>query len=587
MLEPFPARDLHIGQPQPDPTVVVDQALPVYDPARQLSVITHTVKLQGRSTDVHGKGQTPVESRTVGCRTAPSDDRMVLHHRGDKQVLLSDPFSRFAQWLEFAWYRYYSNQSTHDLPDIIAHADASHGWPYFRDQLIGSIVSGAYTPDVVDVVDLPKDRLSVRPLARMSIQDQLVYEALVFSAVELIDSRISDAVFSYRWSKFKGDLRSPKGAWVRMQDQARLLQAKYPTHMLAKTDITSFYEHIEVDILLEDLQSAGVDQWTRDRLEAFLRAFQRLNAVWGIPQGSDASGILANLYLVPIDTVLRRRGLEYVRYSDDIAMFGETWASLRRELLQINRVLRGRHLSMSGAKTKILTAAEAIEEFDDGGKDAIRYGVSIGAPMAGAEVQKMFDTATATYPPNARDIRFALNQFTELDDNYAVSWILGNLAKVPHLAPESIKYLESFRSVLTPVDDSTILEMFASREFADYPYAEHHLLCFLLRRGVHHSKVHEAAWKILSDRNEETYLRETAARYIGLHAGPGDGALLKQEFRTERSDSLRRALLVALYESRQFYGLWLDDAAEAVPGLALTCHYLKTNPIIPLPPVRK
>ncbi|GAA4933795.1 hypothetical protein GCM10023334_041710 [Nonomuraea thailandensis] len=53
MLEPLPAWDLHIRQPQPNPPIVIDQPLPVHDPARQLSVISHSAKLSSRGSSVH------------------------------------------------------------------------------------------------------------------------------------------------------------------------------------------------------------------------------------------------------------------------------------------------------------------------------------------------------------------------------------------------------------------------------------------------------------------------------------------------------------------------------------------------------
>ncbi len=53
MLEPLPAWDLHIGQPQPDPPVVIDQPFPMHNPACQLSIIIHTVKLPPYSYPVY------------------------------------------------------------------------------------------------------------------------------------------------------------------------------------------------------------------------------------------------------------------------------------------------------------------------------------------------------------------------------------------------------------------------------------------------------------------------------------------------------------------------------------------------------
>ena len=41
----------------------------------------------------------------------------------------------------------------------------------------------------------------------------------------------------------------------------------------------------------------------------------------GTPQGGPLSPLLANIYLDPLDKELEARGLSFVRYADDIAIF--------------------------------------------------------------------------------------------------------------------------------------------------------------------------------------------------------------------------------------------------------------------------
>ena len=73
--------------------------------------------------------------------------------------------------------------------------------------------------------------------------------------------------------------------------------------------------------------------WSRKRLLRligdYLRASMqqgdgsRVRRVRGTPQGGPLSPLLANIYLNPLDQELERRGLSFVRYADDIAIFDQ------------------------------------------------------------------------------------------------------------------------------------------------------------------------------------------------------------------------------------------------------------------------
>jgi hypothetical protein len=489
--------------------------------------------------------------------------------------------------VDFSWQRLLANQGEMELPDVIGFSDIQFQWLDYRKTFVDSITISGYSPGYVEVVDLPKDELMVRPLARLSLEDRLFYEATVFSLAPRIDAEIHRAVYSYRWSAFKGDLKRPIGSWVRMQKHGRFFHKNHPDLSMARTDVSSFYENIDIDILIQELRQLKLGGEALTRLHEFLRAFQEMNHVWGLPQGSDASGVLSNFYLLPIDRIIARTALHHLRYSDDIFVFGPDQGTLRKCLLDINRAFRGRHLSMSGQKTDILTPGEVSDAFEDMEKDAIRYNVDIASGMAPDLVREFFDRATCGAKVNSRDVRFSLNQLRRLKDDYAIAWMTRNFGKVPHMAQDLIAYLESF-----PVQPFGRVyrfceEVISKRSLRNYAYVELHILGFMMRQQINSPFAYEAAWQIIKDRNEETFLREYAVRYVGLNAHPGDGALLRQEFRRDPSQTLRRALLVAIYESGQDDTYWFDLAAETVPYLRWVCRYLKTEPSIPMPPSRR
>ncbi|WP_442815858.1 reverse transcriptase domain-containing protein [Streptomyces sp. NBC_01768] len=171
-----------------------------------------------------------------------------------------------------------------------------------------------------DRVTSSKDPVSVRPLVRFSIRDRILYESLVFGLAHSVDKEIFPSVYSYRWNRLSFSFRDPIKMWLRMQKAASRHLVKNPTHYAAKTDVTSFYESIHLETLTEDLEAAtGQVEWV-NKLRIYLDSFQSFHSAWGIPQGSDASGILANLYLLPVDELLRRRGVRSLRARNTILL---------------------------------------------------------------------------------------------------------------------------------------------------------------------------------------------------------------------------------------------------------------------------
>ncbi|WP_084504295.1 RNA-directed DNA polymerase [Actinoplanes sp. N902-109] len=485
--------------------------------------------------------------------------------------------------IELAWSRIPAGGGDFDLPDVISFADVRHYWQDYKAKLVQDIVRGSYYPGTVEIVDLPKGVLSVRPLARMSLPDRLVYEACVFAMAPAIDAVIPRAVYSYRWWKRGRTLVPSLKTWLDMQRRGRQLHKRHSSFLLAKTDVTSFYEYIDVDILMDDLDALDVPAWAVETLGRFLRAFNSLNQAWGLPQSSDASGILANLYLLPVDNEIIRNGLRHLRYSDDIWMFGSDWLDLRKVLLNINQILRTRRLSLASNKTKILPGSRVPDEFEDAEKDALNYGLQVAPAATLSKIRAMFDKAVGSDPVDVRDVRYSLTRLRREDDAYAVDWLLKNLGGLPHMARESLRYLDAFFDDFDTMGDA-LVDLLVNSNLAIYPYAEQHLLSFMIRRKVKSARANSEAWRILRDRNKESYVREFAARYLGREPAAGDGGRLRREFQKETNPRVRRALLVACYEARQRSSSWLDIIAASGSEVALTARYLKEGPkSVPVP----
>ncbi|MFB7114531.1 reverse transcriptase domain-containing protein [Streptomyces sp. NPDC056291] len=494
-----------------------------------------------------------------------------------KQQAMGRPF-----WanLDDAWNRLFYGRGRSEIPDIINWADVAESWVDIRAAVIHSLRSGQVGPDYVEILDLPKNAVAVRPISRLSVHDRLVYDTLIFSIAELVEKQLHDSVYSARWGTNGKSFWKPIDSWVSMQKRGVRMISRIP-FQLARTDVVSFYEHIDVGTLAIDIQSAGANPWVTERLISWLRMFQSSSHAWGIPQGPDSSAILANLYLLPVDEFVHRAKLKYLRYSDDMMIFDTERESLRNALLEINSILRSRRLSMSMTKTDIYDTVSALSQLESLEKDAIAYGLRIGDVGAEERLYKLFLEATDG-EQNDRDVKFSLFRMGNNSDDRAIVWVLRNLKESHHLASELLRYLECFPDRLPAITRAYVSTMKRAVGHK-YDNLEQRILQAAVRQGIRSTEIRDMAWVILTDKNKSSLPREFAARYLGKVSTIADGQLLRREFENEADVNVRRALLVAMYEAKSVSRPLLKALASSNSQLTWVSRYLLQDPPVPLP----
>ncbi|GLY51891.1 RNA-directed DNA polymerase [Lentzea sp. NBRC 102530] len=468
-----------------------------------------------------------------------------------------------------------------DINDIADWHDARSLREQITPHVLARIHDDNVRPTGVQIVDYPKDVINVRPLARFTIDDHLIYSTLVFQIARSIDNTIGRAVHSYRWLWNDNGFRAPVRSWIRMQRRCRSLLKKDGTLKLAKTDISSFYEGVDLDTLVDDIDYLDIGNYNPGRLRGFLDGFQEAHHAWGLPQGLDASGLLANLYLTPVDEYLRRRKLQYFRYSDDIDIFSRDWEELREAISDINKILRAKRLSMSAAKTRIYEPDEALRKFDDTEKEALQYNIDIGSTSSPDEVKAFFIKASEADPLSARDIRWSLRRLGQFGVDYAIGWAFDNLVRSPHLARTIFDYLHYFPSETGKI--SRHLSKLAKDTSWLNPHLKKEIFRYFLTAQIDDRAIRELAWLALDDQNTETFVREFATRYIGRTSKFGDGPRIKHAYESESNLYMRRALLIAMYESRYCPTRMLSGLTKESTLLRWTASYLLQEPKVPLP----
>jgi hypothetical protein len=287
---------------------------------------------------------------------------------------------------------------------------------------------------------------------------------------------------------------------------------------------------------------------------------------------------------MPIDATLRSLGLRFLRFQDDIKVFAGEQHELRRALLELMPVVRSLHINLSSAKTKILTGMDVIDHFEDMEKDALEYGININEPGVSEHLQDFFDRAVGGDEVNERDVRFAVYRFEKLGDPYAVRWIMENIVDVPYLASLLVRYLSSHLSNADLGIEAGVRRYLNDPRQNLSPVVELHLVRMLANAPELEDGSMELAWATLRDQNKHPSVRQFAARCIGRHARHGDGAVLHATFQAAVDNpTLRRALLVALFECGVATQGFLKQVADSDSHLAPTARYLRSVDKLPPP----
>jgi len=112
---------------------------------------------------------------------------------------------------------------------------------------------------------------------------------------------------------------------------------------VARFDVASYYDSIQHDILLAQLERVNVPKETLDVVRQYLGVPDTRGTGMGLTAGGSLSSLLGALYLHPLDMAFQRlmtgRRIFYRRYMDDIVILAETRHLLRTAVRMVHRVL--------------------------------------------------------------------------------------------------------------------------------------------------------------------------------------------------------------------------------------------------------
>lgn len=313
--------------------------------------------------------------------------------------------------MRVGWYLAQADSRDDFVTDPVGHADFASNLDDRLQHVVEQVKTLRYRPRHLLEIDIPKSGLSVRPGNVLPIEEAALLHAIVYLMAPLLDKKLDSAVYSYRlhpdWKKRvkrrdslfqeapvefpflkRETLRSisPFEAWYELWPdfEAEAIKAYTEegyTH-LTKTDITAYFENIDLRLLESQLRTLlkREEDKVLQVLFRILEGWTRVTSAGtpigrGIPQGNEIGSFLANLYLVHLDRALsqfcRKHDAKWFRYVDDVKVFTKSEHDARQAVFVINEALRALHLNLQGSKTEVVSGEKLKYELDNTDIEAV------------------------------------------------------------------------------------------------------------------------------------------------------------------------------------------------------------------------
>lgn len=278
--------------------------------------------------------------------------------KGNKWFSLIDKVSR-ATTLELAWAKVRSNAGACGVDGITVKRFAKDSHTRLlavKEQIEGNV----YHSQPIKRVWIPKPGSpEKRPLGIPTVRDRVVQTAL---------RTVIEPIFEREFAPSSYGFRPGRGCKDALRHVDELLKSGH-AHVL-DIDIKGYFDSIPHDRLMERVRERIADSRVLDMIESFLKAGvmegleTEAEREEGTPQGGVVSPLLANIYLNPLDHLLKEKGYEMVRYADDMVVLTRDAETARQALDVIAEWMGEAGLKLHPQKTRVVSLPEAGSHFD-------------------------------------------------------------------------------------------------------------------------------------------------------------------------------------------------------------------------------
>lgn len=318
------------------------------------------------------------------------------------------------------------------------------------------LAAHVWQPNHCERIYLPKPSGLQRPLSLLGIEDQIVLQCIANVFARKLRAKRSRVELQ---SVFSNILTEPGDSIFfteRWQVTYGKFQEKCREHFAAgyrwaaHFDLSAYYDTISHDLLIRiaSPRNAHPETWNEVRrwLQIWSAADVSAMTGHGIPQGPIASDFMAEAFFLPIDLELRKRGCTYLRYVDDIRLFGKTENEVRKTAIMLEQMCRHRGLIPQSKKFEI----RELSSVDDamGSLPSIPPGDGRErgeAVMTVADARRIFKSSVGGKPLKITDkSRFRYVMYRAPEDSKLLAAALKMLPRHPEHIDAFVAYFSNF-----------------------------------------------------------------------------------------------------------------------------------------------
>lgn len=273
--------------------------------------------------------------------------------------------------LEAAWRQVAKNKGSHGVDGMSVKRFEAQQDKYLTE-LHEALKKGTYQPLPVKRVYIPKSDGKQRPLGIPAVKDRVVQAAMKV---------VIEPIFEREFVTHSYGFRPGKGCKDALREVDTLLRDGNVWVMDA--DMKSYFDTIPHDKLMAQVETYISDGRVLELINRFLKqdildGMQKWTPTGGTPQGAVISPLLANLYLHPLDKLMKEGGFSMVRYADDFVILCRSKTQAEDALKRVREWVEANGLTLHPDKTHVGNCLETGQGFEflgyrfEGGKRFVR-----------------------------------------------------------------------------------------------------------------------------------------------------------------------------------------------------------------------